>query len=482
MLGIAHYAQSRLLSLIGQVRYQLLERHFIYTIRIGLIASTILLTLITAYLLNKRGMMALGIVGGLAGVLVLLFIYRYTGPAVLLLILVTTIAEVPLPDNITVTLLFILILTFIWLVKLLLVQRSFSSLRPMSLNYLVPLWAVAVIISFIWSSFYVDSQVRFLQDLKLLPRIVTALVMILSPVAMLLFANFLRSIDEIKKIIWYYLAFGAFLLFAAFLHIRLTPNFNDGGQIGDWVCIFALGQVLFNHKLSRWLRFVLLLLVAGWAFKLFGLQSSWISGWLPTLVGCGIVVFLRSRIAFVAVVAVMLGYGAINIERFDNLLTEEQTVSGDTRLGAAERVFQITKDHFLFGTGPAGYKYYMTIYIGGTYQLSHNTYVDMLAETGVFGFTIYLLIWVGIGWMVLKTFQSIPKRGFEGGLVVSLAAIYPTSLLLMMLGDWIIPFPYTQTLAGIRYTILPWLWMGMAVALRAVAPQTPDEPAVQSVS
>jgi hypothetical protein len=37
-------------------------------------------------------------------------------------------------------------------------------------------------------------------------------------------------------------------------------------------------------------------------------------------------------------------------------------------------------------------------------------------------------------------------------------------MIVMALGDWVTPFTYTQTVAGIAYTIQHWLWAGMAIA------------------
>jgi hypothetical protein len=64
-------------------------------------------------------------------------------------------------------------------------------------------------------------------------------------------------------------------------------------------------------------------------------------------------------------------------------------------------------------------------------------------------------------------YRLIPYMGggFQKGLAISLVASYFCTLITMALGDWITPFPYTQTLQGIDYTIWAWILPGLAVAL-----------------
>ena len=36
----------------------------------------------------------------------------------------------------------------------------------------------------------------------------------------------------------------------------------------------------------------------------------------------------------------------------------------------------------------------------------------------------------------------------------------------MMLGDWVLPFAYNQTIAGYKYTVYSWIFLGTLIALR----------------
>ncbi len=468
ILGLAHQVQNGLLSLVGQIKYQLLQRHFIYTMRVGLVVSTIVLTLITVFLVNERGMIGFGIIGGIAAITVLVFLYNHMEFGVFLLIITTTIAAPPIPRDITTTLLLMIVLTLLWLFRLLLVERSFKSLRPTAVNRIVPLFAVAVIVSFIWSLLYADPQVRYLQNDKFLPRLVTALVMILSPVATLLFGNFLKDIRAIKRVIWYFIGFGAVVVIAQLASFRPPSFINIGGQLPVWVGLFALGQALFNHKLTRWQRLLLFLITAGWAFYQWDRGREWLSGWIPLFMGLGFLVLLRSRLLFALITVIGLVFVLSNTNLLGQLFEQENTVSGETRLEAGNLAIDIANEHFLFGTGPTGYFFYMTVYVGGLFQLSHNNYVDIYAQLGIFGFLIWIILWLSIGWSMWRTYQLTSKEGFEGGLAASLLAVFLITLLIMMLGDWVIPFTYTNSMRGFSYTIWPWLWFGIGIALKEV--------------
>jgi O-antigen ligase len=141
-------------------------------------------------------------------------------------------------------------------------------------------------------------------------------------------------------------------------------------------------------------------------------------------------------------------------------------------LYAGNFTIDIANQHFLFGTGPTGYYFYMKAYLKDWFQLSHNNYVDIYAQTGIFGFITYLLVWGSIGWTVWRTYRLVPKSGFEGGLAVSLVAVFLITMIIMMLGDWVTPFTYTQTMRGLSYTIWPWLWAGLAIALNHLTRQS----------
>jgi O-antigen ligase len=327
---------------------------------------------------------------------------------------------------------------------------------------------IAVIISYVWSSIYVDPLVRPYQDIKALPRLTTGLIMIISPLAMLYVANFLRSTRVMKRMIWYLMIYGAIVVGPVILGISLPKFINYGGQLSTWVPLLAFGQLVFNNQLKLWQRIFLAFAVLSWLYMLVGLGFDWLSGWVPLMTGIVIQLIMRSRRFIILIVLGLAFFVATNMDFLESAFEEERTVSGDTRVGAANGALAIAGKHFLFGTGPTGYYFYLTIYEDWTFQLSHNNYVDILAQTGVVGFIAWLLMWGSIGWTVWRMFRKsrvVQVSGFERGLASSLTTCFMISMIVMALGDWVTPFTYTQTVAGLSYTIQHWLWAGMAIAL-----------------
>jgi O-antigen ligase len=464
IIGRADLLRGRLLNIIGLAKYHLLERQFIHTMRIGLVATTLGLTLITALLIAKRGEIGFAIVGLIATLCVLVFVYHYLAAAIWGLLIVSTITDFPLPRDITVTLLLLIVTALVWLFKLLVSDRSFSSIRPAPPNKPALLFVLAVLISYFWSLLYVDPAASYIQKEKYLPNLTTMIVLILSPVAMLMVGNLFKSKKIIKAAIVYYIIYSYIALFFLLLDIDLPPMLNAKGQIPAWTCIFAMGQILWNDKITRLQRILLLALIAGWMHVQIGLGFTWLSGWVPVLVGLAILIFLRSRVLFLMMILLVVVYGVINSEGLSKSFEAEEDESGGTRMDAYTFFLDTTSRHYLFGTGPTGPYFYLMTYAQGRLGLSHNNYVDILTQTGIFGFTCWIILWSRIGRMMWKVYRGTPRTGFDGGLTASLFTIFFVCLVTMMLGDWITPFTYTQTLRGLSYTIWPWLWLGLGIS------------------
>jgi O-antigen ligase len=229
------------------------------------------------------------------------------------------------------------------------------------------------------------------------------------------------------------------------------------------VIILILGQTLFNQELPFKLRLLCVVFCVIVFYRGF-VGITWLSGWVPSVVGISILLLFRSRkwlVLFLIVVSVVV---VLRADTWRQVVEAENTESGVTRVAAWNRALRLVDDHLLFGTGPAGYYFYMLVY-GGARQLSHNNFLDILSQTGIIGFICFVWLWLAIGWTTWRMYRSIPRPGFRYGLAGSLVAAYFVSIVCMMLGDWITPFPYTQTLRGIDYTIWHWMMAGLTVAL-----------------
>jgi len=478
MLGI----QNTVIGVIGRAKYHFLDRNYIQTTRFVLITLCLLLTSISGALLVNRPMFGFMLLGGIVGLCVLIMLYHNMQIGCLLVLVLSTIWNIGIGSGtgtaIMLSLVMMLLLAGLWIFKLLIVERSFASVRPNIANWPVILFGVSVIIALIWSSIYVEEPVRQFMDEKLMPRLMTAVVFIISPFAALIFANHVRSIRAIKFFTWWFIIYGGTVVATWFAGIMTPPFFTTRGQLPIWTSVLAVGQALFNTHLPRYVRIALLAVAGGWIYVQFFLQRTWVSGWLPLVLAMvGMVFWFSRRLFFVLLIGVGI-YVYTNTDMFSQTIEAENRESGQTRVEAWDRTLQIVGDHFLFGTGPTGYYFYLTVYIGGLFQLSHNNYVDVVAQTGVVGVVLYIAVWACFGWMALKTYMIVPKGGFRQGLAAAVLVSFPVTLVIMMLGDWVIPFTYTQTLGGINYTIWPWLLQGIGMALyfesRNLAPEQSD--------
>jgi O-antigen ligase len=244
-----------------------------------------------------------------------------------------------------------------------------------------------------------------------------------------------------------------------------------------WVVALAYGQALYNDRLPTWLRGGLLLMVAAWVFKAMVLTTWWFSGWLPTLVVLAVVTFFKSRKAFVALLALTAVACAVRWEAVFDAVWGTTVKKGDlTRLDIWSQTFNLVGQYPLLGTGPAGYAaYFQSLYAGSRFSLStHNTYLDVLAQTGIVGVIAFVaffgsLFWVG--WQARRRWKSGFAGGYAQGVFGGLVAL----VVAMSQGDWFIPFVYNQTIAGYRYTVLSWVFLGFLASLAAIRHQTEVE-------
>lgn len=458
-------------TLVGKTKYFFLERYFTRTVQIVLVIACILLSVVIPMLLAGSPMMGLAAIGGFVGIGALLFIYRHMDIGILGLLVVSTVLNVGVGTgtgtDITLTLILLIMLTSLWLLRILVVERSFQSVRTLAVNWPAMLFILSVVIATVWSNMYVEDHVRYLMQDKWKARLMTMLVLIVSPIATLLVASFIRSLNIMKFFTWYFIILGTISAVPVMLtnRVPLAPIWNVGGQFPTWVAALATGQLLFNRQLDLKLKAVCAFAVAGWAYIQIGLGISWLSGWVPVCLVIGVILVMYSRYMIILLAIGGIIFLALKFDDVQGILDSEVEESGSTRMEAWDHSLQIAGGHFLFGTGPAGYYFYLTTDIGGLFQLSHNNYLDIISQTGLFGFTAFMSFWAAVGWIYWKTWRIIPKQGFLYGLFVALLASYLATILIMMLGDWVTPFTYTQTLAGISYTIWPWLLAGLGIAL-----------------
>ncbi len=477
-------------SFVGWLRYWLFDRNYNQTVRGILVGVCIVLTLASALLLREFNpdsfastLVAFLPILALGGLTAALLIYRYFEATCLFILLLSMLVSDGVSTGtgtkLTFTFLSLILLALIWLFRKVVVDRSFR-LVPSRANLPILLFSIAVLIAYVWSGAFPEKEASYIFAQKSFVRLMTALILIISPLTYIIFSNVIRSEKSFKVIIWWFIGFGAVTGVMRIVLGIVPAPLNDRGQFATWVCALAIGQALFNTKLRWYIRLLLIVPVLLWGQISLALGISWLSGWVPIVVAVGVLVGLYSRkLMFLGLLAIVV-WGAANFNYVSTIFTGEQDESGNTRAIAWARAFGVVEKHFLFGAGPAGYEYYFQSY--GYYkgnigvgQLSHNNYIDIIAQTGIVGFSLWVWMWLGQGWMMWKLFNKHFDDPFLSSLRYSLVVCYPAILVSMMLGDWVTPFPYTQGLGGIDYTIWSWMLSGTAIALYYFTPTKKQE-------
>jgi len=104
---------------------------------------------------------------------------------------------------------------------------------------------------------------------------------------------------------------------------------------------------------------------------------------------------------------------------------------------------------------------------------SHSNYIDLVAQTGIVGAFFYLWFFGAQTWGNYRFSLKLRSRAdFAESLSAAVLGGTAGCVIAMALGDWLLPFAYTQTIAGFDLAAFNWLFMGSLWALkRSVAPK-----------
>ena len=301
------------------------------------------------------------------------------------------------------------------------------------------------------------------------------MVFFLSALAFLLAAHLL---DErwLVRLVYTFIAIGALYLLG-----RLIPpigailsRFFTSGATGSvfwtWIVALPAGLALFHQTLTPGKRIALAAIALTALGIALGQNRIWASGWAPAVLALLILMWLRfPRWGWLPVLASMVLF-ATQLDRIWNLTTS--TDSWLARQQAWQIVFDTTRINPLLGLGPSNYYYYVQQADisgwGGNWNVafsSHNNWVDLIAQTGLIGTAVFVLFCFFIGRVGWRLYKSLPG-GFARGYAAACLAGLIGTLASGMLGDWFLPFVYNVGLAGMRSSILFWVFLGGLLALQ----------------
>lgn len=363
----------------------------------------------------------------------------------------------------------------LWLLGML--TRRRWEVVPTPFNRVLLAFMAVCIISMPWGILWADpvlnwrimgSNFRFTQIASLL----SLLALMWVP---FLVARFVDRPWKIWCYLWSFIICGALMTATQFFGIS-QPLLADQGLWGLWFALPLAGLVIvYPH--TPWYGRPVGAALLGWHLYLTVIKNSlWVSGWLPTLVGLFALIFLHSRKLFVLLLVVaipftVLGPGHSYLER----VTADNVEEGSSeRLGIWERNLGIVREHWLLGTGPAGYAPYNMTYFPWDARSTHNNYFDILAQFGVIGAGLWLWF-MGVSlWYGWRTVQIAPPGLLRTVAIVATAG-WAAALVSMIFGDWVLPFVYNQGIAGFRYAIYSWLFLGLLIVARTMAEQQARE-------
>ena len=293
-------------------------------------------------------------------------------------------------------------------------------------------------------------------------------------------ALFVIAADELRDLRSLQVLVGLFLLFgAAYIAERLAPPVghwlppfqkgSDGSLFWTWLVALAFAQAAFNRHLNVFLRLALGALVLATLYTAWTQGRDWVSGWAPPLVAMATILWLGAPRLGGAVTAAACGFVALHAPRlFALVYSADNQYSLTTRLAAWRILAKIVRASPAMGFGPANYYHVTPLFpILGWYVhfSSHNTYVDLIAQTGVIGFGCFL--W--FAWEVARAGWDLRQQvpvGFAHAYVLGALGGLAGTLAAGMLCDWVLPFVYNITLNGLRASILGWLFLGGLLALK----------------
>jgi len=283
-----------------------------------------------------------------------------------------------------------------------------------------------------------------------------------------------RFIDRHWKIwfyLWSFIVAGTLMTISQVFAIK-QAFLSDQGLWGLWF-VMPLAGLVIVYPHTPWHGRLLGAALLGWHLHLVVIKNSlWVSGWLPTLAGLFALIFLHSRKLFVILLIIVIPYAVIGPGRdYLEKVTADNIEEGSSgRLEIWERNLGIVREHWLFGTGPAGYAPYNMTYFPWDARSTHNNYFDILAQFGVVGFGLWLWFMGASLWYGWRTVQIAPPGLLRTVAIVATAG-WAAALLSMVFGDWILPFVYNQGIVGFRYAVYSWIFLGLLVVVRQMADQ-----------
>lgn len=454
---------SILLSITNAPRH-LLDRGWQPWLRLLLIIGVLSASAFLGYRGSPNQLiLLLALSAGLIGSLIFL---RWPPLGLLLLTVIGMVIRFIGPGGVNVSVALVGWMLALWLLDMVVQQRQIKLVSSRIMSPVLALIVVALL-SFMVGQF---SWFDFARNAPMDAQLGGLGIFILSAGTFLLVANQVRDLRWLEAMTWVFLAFGAMFISGRTLPTILGPIISKlftsgvfGGVFYAWFPALALGQALFNRKLHPGWRLLLIGLVLATLYTSFVRNYTWKSGWMPSLAVTGMLIWLYSWRAGLAVtlVASIPAWSLVP----DLLASDAYSVS--TRFDAWLIMAEIIKVNPILGLGFGNYYWYTPLFRIRGWEVafnSHNNYVDIVAQTGLVGLVSFLWFFWEAGRLAWALRNRVPEGFAQAYVCASLAGIVGT-VVAAMLGDWVLPFVYNIGLQGFRTGLLAWLFLGGLVVI-----------------
>ncbi|HEY9706986.1 MAG TPA: hypothetical protein V6D48_02150 [Oculatellaceae cyanobacterium] len=431
-------------------------------LQFGIIASVILLSTIISFWGSQRiFLLLLFLLGGIGVTLALL---RQPNLGFVLVLLGGMFVQFTGPSGLNAATVLIALMFGLWVLDMFIVQRSFQFVHSKTMLPIIVFLIISVLA-------FLIGQIPwfvFARQAPLDAQVGGFSVFIFSIGGLLLSAHLIKNVRWLKVIVWTFLGLSAIYILSRVIRLEEIYSLYNIGYTAQsmswtWLVALALSQFLFNNKLVRHIKWILLALIVFTLYVALFTGYGWKSGWVPPLVAAVVLIGLRYR-KLTVFVSPLLIIGVV-IVVMDLIGSEDY--SWGTRVDAWLIILEISRVSPLLGMGFANYYWYTPLFpIRGCRVSfnSHSQFVDLIAQTGYIGLLAFIWLFFEFGRLAWNLTKQLPP-GFPRAYAYGVFAGICASMVAAFLGDWMLPFVYNVGLAGFRASILPWIFIGGAISL-----------------
>ena len=396
---------------------------------------------------------------------------------VLILPVTAMIAPIDIPtgtySRIPIALMLTIVLCVVWFATM--IVRKKWSFAPTSMNRPAVVFCIVCLLSFGWSSVWRDPVINMSNFGNFtVVQVASLLTFYASIGAAVLIGNFAQSELRLKFIFYAFIVIGTIMTVTELLHVNTGTLLTINGLWGLWTVLPAFCYLILQERVRWYTRILLIGVIALNLYQTIIVNLQWKSGWIPTIIGIYVAVFLRSKKWFAVLLLATVLAGYIGREELVAMTQAEEEEGADQRLGMWEINLRVVGDHWLLGTGPAGYAVYYMSYFPEDARSTHNNYLDIIAQFGIAGTIAWF--WFAIaGTLEGLRLMKIAPPGFMRVLAWTATSGWIAAQSSMFLGDWLLPFAYNQTITGFKFTVYSWIFLGTLIAIRAILASKPVE-------